>query len=136
MFLFPSSHTGTKSFSIVENMPGSHPTGLGQVIGKPNIYLTLPCWHSSRKQLPRASDLDHQRGRAACPGGCQPRAWLPSAAVRSKPQTQGMRNWERAAHFFFLLVWFQNPLLCSQVRWQVLRWLNDTFCIWMVLLCI
>ena len=99
----------------VDSMSGSHPTGVEQVIGKSNIYLTLLCWHSSVKQLPHASDLDHQRGRAASPEGCRPRAVLPLAAVSSKPQTEGMWNWARAAHFF-LLVWFQNPLLSPQAR--------------------
>lgn len=121
-----------KFLSIVDSMPGSQPTGLGQVIGKSNTYLTLLCWCRSVKQLPHATDLAHRRGRAACPGGCQPRVGLPLAAVRSKPQTEAMRNWVKA--HFSLLVRFQNPSLSPQVRWQVLRWLSDTFCTWTVLL--
>lgn len=110
----PHRHTQTPkvSLSSVDSVPGSHPTGLGQVIGKSNIYLTLLRWCSNVKQVPHASDLDHRRGRAACPGRCQPRAGLPLAVVRSKPRTEDMRNWARAVLFFsFSLV--SKPLAFS-----------------------
>lgn len=113
------------------SMPSSHPIGLGQVGGKSSICPVLLCWHGSAKQLPHASELDHRRGRAGSPGGCQPRAGLPLAAARSKPQTGGMQNRARAAHFF-LLGWFQSPLHSP----EVLSWLGDTFCMWTVLVCV